>query len=120
MPKKKAVPEPAPDREMEPVSTAESAEETSVAEAGMVEDAAALPYGDAAVTPMEEGAPKPDDSAPVPEDPSADGQDMALEQESGGAMEPDAGDETAPEILGLEPGPSPDAEDRIDGDMPVP
>ena len=32
MPKKKAVPEPAPDPEMEPVATAESAEETSVAE----------------------------------------------------------------------------------------
>ena len=120
MPKKKAVPEPAPELEMEPVPAAETVEDPSVAETRMAEDAAALPDGDAAAAPMEEGAPKPDDSAPVPEDPSADGQDMALEQESGGAMEPDAGDETAPEILGLEPGPSPDAEDRIDGDMPVP
>ncbi len=92
MPKKKAVPEPAPELEMEPVPAAETVEDPSAVETGMAEDAAALPDGDPAAAPMEEGAPKPDDSAPVPEDPSADGQDMALEQESGGAMEPDAGD----------------------------
>lgn len=120
MPKKKAVPEPAPDREMEPVSTAESAEETSVAEAGMVEDAAALPYGDAAVTPMEEGVPEPDTPASAPENPPADGLDMAPEQEIGGAMQLDAGDETTPEILGLEPGPAPNAADGTDRDVFVP
>ena len=120
MPKKKAVPDPASEQEMEPVSAVESAEDPSAAEAGMAEVAAPLPDADAAVAPLEEGAPKPDAPVQATEDPPADGQDMAPEQEVGGVMELDAGEETAPEILGLEPGPSPDAEDRIDGDMPVP
>ena len=40
MPKKKAVPEPAPELEMEPVPAAEAAEDPSAAPAGMAEDAA--------------------------------------------------------------------------------
>ena len=104
MPKKKAVPEPSPEREMEPVSAAEAVEAPSAASAGMVEDAAG--------TPIEEGAPKPDDPVTVPEDPPADGQDMALELE--------AEDEAASEILGLEPGPSPDSADGIGGILPMP
>ena len=104
MPKKKAVPEPSPEREMEPVSAAEAVEAPSAASAGMVEDAA--------VTLIEEGAPKPDDPVTVPEDPPADGQDMALELE--------AEDEAASEILGLEPGPSPDSADGIGGILPMP
>ena len=118
MPKKKAVPEPAPELEMEPVPAAEAAENPSAAPAGIAEDAVALPDGDAALPPMEDGAPQPDD--PVLESPPADGQDMAPEQETGGGMEADAGDETAPEILGLEPEPSLDAADGADGDAPLP
>lgn len=120
MPKKKAVPDPASEQEMEPVSTVDSAEDPSAAEAEMAADAAALPDGDAANTPLEEGTPEPDALAPAPEDPPADGQDMAPEQEIGGAMELDTGDETAPEILGLEPGPAPDAADGTDRDVPAP
>ena len=116
MPKKKAVPEPASELVTEPVPAAEPVEDPSAVSAGMEADAAALPDGDAAVTPMEEGASKPDDPAPVPENPPADGQDMAPEQET---IEPDAGDETVPEILGLEPGPSQDTADGTDGDEPV-
>src|SRR5699024_150727 len=82
----------------------EAVEAPSAASAGMVEDAAG--------TPIEEGAPKPDDPVTVPEDPPADGQDMALELE--------AEDEAAPEILGLEPGPSPDSADRTGGTLPMP
>ena len=122
MPKKKAVPNPVPEREMESDSAAKSAEDPSTAVAGMAEDTAALPDGNDAVTPMEEDTPKPDDPVPVPEDPPTptDGQNMARELESGGTMELDAGDETAPEILGLEPGPSQDAADGSDGDVPEP
>lgn len=120
MPKKKTVPDPASEREMEPVSAVESAEDPSAAEAGMAEDAAPLPDADAAVMPLEEGAPEPDAPVQATEDPPADGQDMAPEQEIGGAMELDAGDETAPEILGLEPGPAPDAADGTDRDVPAP
>ena len=115
MPKKKAVPEPAPELEMEPVAAAEAAENPSAAPAGIAEDAVALPDGDAALPPMEDGAP----GDPVLESPPADGQDMAPEQETGGGMEADAGDETAPEILGLEPEPSLDAADGADGDTPL-
>ena len=43
MPKKKAVPEPAPELEMEPVPAAEAAENPSAAPAGIAEDAVALP-----------------------------------------------------------------------------
>ena len=120
MPKKKAVPEPVPELEMEPVPAAEVAEDLSAAETGMVEDAAALPNGDAAVTSMEEGAHKPDASVQAPEDPPADGQDMTPEQEIGGTMDLDAGDETAPEILGVEPGPSLDTGDGSGGNAPLP
>lgn len=120
MPKKKAVPDPASEQEMEPVSAVESAEDPSAAEAGMAEVAAPLPDADAAVAPLEEGAPKPDAPVQATEDPPADGQDMAPEQEVGGAMELDAGEETAPEILGLEPGPAPDAADGTDRDVPAP
>lgn len=114
MPKKKAVPDPTPEQELEPVSAAGSTE------AETVEAAAALSDGDAAVASMEESAPEPDAPVPAPGDPPADGQDMATEWETGGAMELDAGNETAPEILGLEPGPSPDAADGTDGGMPSP
>ena len=86
----------------------------------MAEVAAALPDADAAVAPLEDGAPNPDAPVPAPEDPPADGQDMAPEQEIGGAMQLDAGDETTPEILGLEPGPVPDAADGTDRDVPAP
>ena len=120
MPKKKAVPDPASEQEMEPVSAVESAEDPSAAEAGMAEVAAPLPDADAAVAPLEEGAPKPDAPVQATEDPPADGQDMAPEQEVGGVMELDAGEETAPEILGLEPGPAPDAADGTDRDVPAP
>ena len=117
MPKKKAVPEPAPALEMKPVPVAETAENPSAAPAGIAEDAVALPDGDAALPPMEDGAPQPGD--PVLERPPADGQDMAPEQDTGGGMEADAGDEAAPEILGLEPEPSLDATDGADGDTPL-
>ena len=120
MPKKKAIPDPASEQEMEPVSAIESAEDPSAAEAGMAEVAAALPDAEAAVAPLEEGAPEPDAPVQAMEDPPADGQDMAPEQEVGGAMELDAGEETAPEILGLEPGPAPDAADGTDRDVPAP
>ena len=120
MPKKKAIPEPTPELETEPVPAAEIVEDPSAASDGTAEDAAALTDGDAAVVPMEEGASQPDDPVPVPEGLPADGQDAALEQETGGAMEMDAGDETAPEILGLEPSPSPDDADETDEEVPMP
>ena len=120
MPKKKAVPEPAPELEMEPVPAAEAAEDPAAAPAGIAEEAAALPDGEAAVTPIEEGAPKPDDPVSVPEGPPTDGQDMALPPDAGGDMAPEAGDAPAPEILGLEPEPYPDDADGADGDAPLP
>ena len=69
MPKKKAVPDPASEQEMEPVSAVESAEDPSAAEAGMAEVAAALPDADAAVAPLEEGTPEPDATSLCPDQP---------------------------------------------------
>ena len=83
MPRKKAAPDPAPEVENEFVSTAEP---DAPVPAGMTEDA----------------APAPDNPAPVPEAPPADG------PEAGEGIEPEAVDAAQPEILGLEPGPSPD------------
>ena len=90
MPKKKVVPEPTLEPEDGFVSTGAPVDDPIAASAEITENAASVP----------------DDSAPVLEGPTTDEQDTVPGQETGGVMEPEAVNEAAPEILGLEPEPA--------------
>ncbi len=99
MPKKKAVPEPAPELLKEAAPAAAPAEESGV------------PASDNVFLPET-----------VPEEvtkPAAD-QDMPGEQEAGETLQPEAAESGAPEILSVEPEPAPDAEAEAEGEMPMP
>ena len=120
MPKKKAVPDPTPELEvgLPPEAEPETVPADEVAETPAVSGAKAV-EGLAAESP-EEAVSGPDDPVAVPEDPPGHGQAASLEQEPGKDQDAETADGEMPEILSLEPGPSPDAANGTDGDPLMP